>query len=128
MFVPVVSTPGVRACRATGIKSRTLGDFGQSALKCTLSRSSVWELRGELARWNEESPGLRLSWVVLLAGPKSTPDRPLQDCKSFENAQKTAKKSRPSLPGRLVRECEDAQRPHAGLPVIQQHGRLVRSK
>ena len=88
MLVPVVSTPGVRASRATGIKRNKFGDFGQSALKCTLSRSSVWELRGELPRWNEESSGLHLSWVVPLASPKSAPDRSLLDCK---NIQKTAR-------------------------------------
>ena len=56
MLVPVISTPGVRASRATGTKRRKLGGFGHSALKCTLSRSSIWELRGDMPRWNEESP------------------------------------------------------------------------
>ena len=90
MLVPIVSTPGGRGSRATGFKREKLGDFGHSALKCTLSRSSMWELRGDVPRWNEESPGLHLSWVVSLACPKNAPDRPFQGCKSSENVQKTA--------------------------------------
>ena len=77
-----------RASRATGIKRRKLGGFGHSALKCTLSRSSIWELN--VPKWNEESPGLHLSWVVLVASTKNAPDRSAQDCETSGNAQKTA--------------------------------------
>ena len=128
MLVPVVSTPGVRASRASGIKKRKLGGLGHSALKCTLSRSSIWELRDDVPRWNEESPGLHLSWLVPLASKKNAPDRSAQDCEASGNVQKTAQKTAQIVPGRLDRGCEGAQRPHAGWPVIQQHGRLLRSK
>ena len=89
MLVPVVSTPGARASRATGIKRRKLGGFGHSALKCTLSRSSIWELRGDVPRWNEESPELHLGWVVPLASTQNAPDRSAQDSEASGNVQKT---------------------------------------
>ena len=131
MLVPVVSTPGVRASRATGIKRRKLGGFGHSALKCTLSRSSVWELRGELPRWNEESPGSHLSWVVPLASPKNAPDRPLLDCKPSENVQKTAQIAPESAReiGSRVRGCAATARWVARDPAARKAAQVkVRSK
>ena len=118
MLVPVVSTPGVRASRATGIQRRKLGGFGHSALKCTLSRSSIGELRGDVPRWNEESPGLQLCWVVPLAGTKNAPDRSVQNCEASGNVQKTAQIAPES--------AWEMQRPPPGWPVIQQHGRLLK--
>ena len=58
---------------------------------------------------NEESLGMNLCWVVPLAGPKNALDCSLQGYKSSENTRKLHK-SRPSLPERLVRECEGARR------------------
>ena len=44
-----------------------MGGWGRRALKCTLSRSSAWELTGDVSKENEGSRGLRRSWVVPLA-------------------------------------------------------------
>ena len=44
----------------------------------------------DVPRWNEESPGLHLSWAVPLASTKNAPDRSAQDCEASGNVQKTA--------------------------------------
>ena len=131
MLVPVVSTPSVRASRATGIKRRKLGGFGHSALKCTLSRSSIWELRGDLSGWNEESPGLHLSWVVPLASTKNAPDRSAQDCETSGNVQKTAQIVPESAreTGLHVRGCASTARWVARDPAARKAAQVkVRSK
>ena len=70
MFVPLVSTPNATASRAVGTKRRKIGGWGRRALKCTLSRSSAWELTGDVSKENEGFRGLRRSWVVPLASAK----------------------------------------------------------
>ena len=70
-------------------------------------------------------------WVVPLAGPKSTPDRPLQDCKSSENVQNTAKIARESVReiGSRVRGCAETARWVARDPAARKAAQVkVRSK
>ena len=70
MLVPLVSTPNASTSRAVGTKRRKLGGWGRRALKCTLSRSSAWELSCDVPKENEGSRGLLQSWVVPLASAK----------------------------------------------------------
>ena len=92
---------------------------------------SIWELRGDVPRWNEESPGLHLSWVVPLACPKNARNRPLQDCTSSENVQKTAQIAPESAReiGSRVRGCAATARSIARDPAARKAAQVkVRSK
>ena len=73
MLVPLVSTPNASTSRAVGTKRRKIGGWGRRALKCTLSRSSAWELTGDVSKENEGFRGLRRSWVVPLASANEVP-------------------------------------------------------
>ena len=115
MLVPFVSTPSLKASRATGIKRSKLGDFGHSVLKCTLSRSSIWELRSDVPRWNEESPGLHRSWVVPACKHKRTLQMVRRRIAKRQGAYRKLHKLRPGQPGAMVCGREGAPRPHAGV-------------
>ena len=71
-------------------KRRKLGGFGHRALKCTLLRSSAWELRSEVPGWNEAARELHQGWVVPLAGTKGDPGGSAQGGEASGSVQETA--------------------------------------
>ena len=96
-----------------------------------MSRSSVWELRGELPRWNEESPGLRLSWVVPLAGPKKHSRSSVTGLQIVRERSETAQIAPESAReiGSRVRGCAETARWVARDPAARKAAQVkVRSK
>ena len=67
-----------------------MGCFGHRALKCTLSRSSAWELRSEVPGWNEGARELQQGWVVPLASTKGGPGGSAQGSEASGSEQETA--------------------------------------
>ena len=127
MLVPFVSTPSVRGSRATCIKRRKLGGFGRQCAEVY----SIWELRSDVPRWNEESPGFHLSWVVPLASTKDAPDGSAQDCEVSGSVQKIVQAALGSAKGNGLRArgCAATARRVARDPAARKAAHVkVRSK
>ena len=112
--------------RAVGTKRRKMGGWGRRALKCTLSRSSAWELTCDVSKENEGSRGLRRSWVVPLA---SANEVSWSSTRSDEEPGRTPATTHSGATGERARGCAATARSVARDPVARKAAQIkVRSK